>query len=213
MRSIGAISFVCIISDHIVSVHPGAATLSIQVEDDVLIALRRITRSIDLHSRGLLHECGMTIPQLAALRAAAQLQPVSMSTLARAIHVSQATLTGILDRLERRGLVQRVRSGTDRRSVVVEVTTGGGELLQSAPSLLQERFRRQLSQLQEWEQTQMLSTLQRIASMMEAEEIAAAPVPAPEEGPAEDVSLYSPDQSEPAAGSGAGVPVEAAPPQ
>jgi DNA-binding MarR family transcriptional regulator len=187
--------------------------LSIQVEDEVIIALRRITRAIDLHSRGLLHECGMTVPQLAALRAAGRLQPVAISMLARAIHVSQATLTGILDRLERRGLVRRVRSGTDRRSIVVELTTEGMELLQSAPSLLQERFRRKLSELQEWERTQMLSTLQRIASMMEAEEIVTAPAPIPVAAPPGDVPRYLKDmlgQSEPAAGDGAGGSVEVA---
>lgn len=139
------------------------------IENEIIIALRRITRAIDLHSRGLLHEYGMTVPQLAALHAAGELQPVSMSALARAIHVSQATLTGILDRLERRHLVQRVRSGTDRRSLVVELTAQGRELLESAPSLLQDRFRCELTRLRQWEQTQMLATLQRIASMMDAE--------------------------------------------
>ncbi|HBL47553.1 MAG TPA: hypothetical protein DDZ90_29625, partial [Planctomycetaceae bacterium] len=44
------------------------------------------------------------------------------------------------------------------------------------PSLLQDRFRRELLMLQQWEQTQMLSTLQRIASMMDAENIDASPV-------------------------------------
>jgi DNA-binding MarR family transcriptional regulator len=141
--------------------------LSPGIENEFIIALRRITRAIDLHSRGLLHEYGMTLPQLAALRATEELQPVSMSVLARQIHVSQATLTGILDRLERRQFVQRFRSGTDRRSVVVELTPQGYELLKSAPSLLQDRFRRELLRLQPWEQTQMLSTLQRIASMMD----------------------------------------------
>ena len=56
------------------------------------------------------------------------------------------------------------------------MTDEGLTILQTAPSLLQDRFRRELLKLQEWEQTQMLATLQRIASMMDAEEIDAAPV-------------------------------------
>ena len=146
------------------------------VEDQVIVALRRITRAIDLHSRELMQQFGLTAPQLASLQAIERLQPVTGVALARSIHLSQATLTGILTRLESRGLVSRERSGSDRRNVVVELTDEGRAVLESAPSLLQDSFRRELLKLHEWEQTQMLATLQRIASMMDAEEIDAAPV-------------------------------------
>lgn len=150
------------------------ATLS--VEDQVIVALRRITRAIDLHSKGLVNEVGLTAPQLATLLAVRRLHPISVGALAKSVHLSQATMTGILNRLEKRGLVERSRSGNDRRSVVVELTLQGDQLVAAAPSLLQDRFRRELLTLQEWEQTQMLSTLQRIASMMDAEDIDASPV-------------------------------------
>ena len=146
------------------------------LEDQVIVALRRITRAIDLHSRELMQQVGLTAPQLAALKAIARLQPVTMGALAKSIHLSQATLTGILTRLETRNLVSRVRSVSDRRTVVVEVTEEGRAVLSDAPSLLQEQFRRELLKLQEWEQTQMLAALQRIATMMDAEEIDAAPL-------------------------------------
>ena len=142
----------------------------------MLVALRRITRAIDLHSRGLLQQAGLTAPQLATLRAVERLQPISTGALAKSIHLSQATVTGILTRLESRGFVSRVRSDKDRRTVVVELTEQGSTVLDNSPSLLQDRFRRELLMLQEWEQTQMLATLQRIAAMMDAEDIDAAPV-------------------------------------
>ena len=145
----------------------------LELEDQVIVALRRITRAIDLHSRGLLQRYGLTAPQLAALQAIRRLGPVTVGMLARSIHLSQATLTGILSRLEGRTLVQRMRDGADRRSVVVQLTEAGTELLASAPSLLQDRFRDALMKLQQWERTQMLATLQRIASMMDAEDIEA----------------------------------------
>ncbi|HYW78704.1 MAG TPA: MarR family transcriptional regulator [Thermoguttaceae bacterium] len=162
------------------------------LEDQVIVALRRITRAIDLHSRELMQQAGLTAPQLAALQAIAKLQPVTMGALARVIHLSQATLTGILNRLEARSLVSRARSTSDRRTVVVELTEQGRSVLESAPSLLQDRFRRELLKLQQWEQTQMLATLQRIASMMDAEEIDAAPVLAAGDARAtsEDVSQF-----------------------
>jgi DNA-binding MarR family transcriptional regulator len=146
------------------------------VEDQVIVALRRITRAIDLHSRELMQQIGLTAPQLAALKAIARLQPVTVGALAKSIHLSQATLSGILTRLETRILVSRVRSVSDRRTVVVELTEEGRAVLENAPSLLQDQFRRELLKLQDWEQTQMLAALQRIATMMDAEGIDAAPI-------------------------------------
>jgi DNA-binding MarR family transcriptional regulator len=133
-------------------------------------------RAVDLHSHRLSDRCGLTGPQLAILREAARLERPSAGELARAAHLSQATLTGILDRLERRGLIVRQRDVQDRRIVSVSVTDMGHAMLRKAPSLLQDRFREELVDLEEWERTMILGTLQRIARMMEAEGIEAAPV-------------------------------------
>jgi len=149
---------------------------TLSIENQVIVALRRISRAIDLHSRALVQQHGLTAPQLAALRAVGELQPVSVTGVAKAIHLSLATVTGIFNRLEGRALVRRSRNGEDRRSVLVELTEAGAELLESAPSLLQDRFRSELTRLQQWEQTQLLASLQRIAAMMDAEGIQAAPV-------------------------------------
>ncbi|EMB18526.1 transcriptional regulator, MarR family protein [Rhodopirellula europaea 6C] len=80
-----------------------------------------------------------------------------------------------MQRLERRGLVGRSRSDKDRRSVLISITQDGESLLNHSPSLLQDRFRSALSELQSWEQLQILSTLQRVASLMGAEAIDASP--------------------------------------
>lgn len=162
------------------------------LEDQVIVALRRITRAIDLHSRELMHDVGLTAPQLAALQEIGKLQPITVGALAKSIHLSQATLTGILTRLENRNLVCRVRSVSDRRNVMVELTEDGQAVLKDAPSLLQDQFRRELLRLQEWEQSQMLATLQRIAAMMDAETIEAAPMLAtgPATATSEEVSEF-----------------------
>ncbi len=166
---------------------------SLPLEDQVISALRRITRATDLHSRVLLQKHGLTSPQLSVLQAGSKLlQPVSVGAIAREIHLSQGTVTGILGRLEKRGFIYRSRDDRDRRSVVVELTPSGAELVNEAPSLLQDRFHRELARLEEWEQTMILATLQRIASMMDAGEIEAAPVLVPGVASAqvEDLSRY-----------------------
>lgn len=149
---------------------------SLPLEEQVIAALRRITRAIDLHSRLLLQKNGLTTPQLAALQSIQRLQPITVGGVARDIYLGQATVTGILGRLEKRRLVSRARGDRDRRSVVVQLTDDGAKMVREAPSLLQDRFHRELAKLQEWEQTMILATLQRIASMMDAEDIDAAPV-------------------------------------
>jgi DNA-binding MarR family transcriptional regulator len=85
-------------------------------------------------------------------------------------------VSGVLDRLERRELVRRERSDRDRRAVAVTVTEKGEKLLRESPSLLQDRFREGLAQLEGWERHGLLSALERVAAMMDAERIKAAPV-------------------------------------
>lgn len=145
------------------------------IEDRILVAIRRIIRAIDLHSRALLDECGLTGPQLAALQVLARAGGLSGTELARRLQVGQATVSGILDRLEKRGLVARSKNGDDRRAIAVTLTDEGRKLAAAAPPLLQERFRRRLEAIQEWERTMMLAALQRIAAMMDAEEMPASP--------------------------------------
>ena len=173
---------------------------NLSIENQVIVALRRISRAIDLYSRALMQGYGLTAPQLAALQAVGELQPVPVSGVARSIHLSLVTVTGIFNRLETRELVKRSRNGRDRRTVMVELTDGGAELLKAAPSLLQDRLRRELAKLEQWEQTQLLASLQHIASMMDAEEIEAAPVLAPGIVTAlpEDVSRYLEEAVKPA---------------
>ena len=149
------------------------------MENQIVAAIRRIMRAVDLHSRRLADEHGLTGPQLATLQAAASLGESSTGVLARAVHLSGPTVTGILDRLTKRGLVDRTRNGQDRRSVTIRLTSAGVAVLAAAPSLLQDRFRQELVSLEEWEQTTILATLQRIAAMMDAESLDASPLLVP----------------------------------
>jgi DNA-binding MarR family transcriptional regulator len=141
------------------------------VHEQVLMSLRQIIRAVDLHSRKLVHDHGLTGPQLLVLRTLDRMGVVPVGTLAKEIILSHATVTGVLDRLEKRVLVRRTRSDLDKRKVLVGVTEAGLVILESAPSLLQEDFVERLSKLKPWEQTLILSSVQRIASMMQADEL------------------------------------------
>ena len=148
--------------------------------DSILSAIRRVVRAIDLDSKQMVRDYSVTGPQLVTLRAIAKHGPIQVTALARAINLSQPTVTGILFRLDQQGLIKRERNELDRRAVTSTITTSGLAVLRHTPTLLEDRFRRELSRLEEWEQTQTLATLQRIAAMMEADNIAADPILATE---------------------------------
>ncbi|MDT8383139.1 MAG: MarR family transcriptional regulator [Gammaproteobacteria bacterium] len=145
------------------------------IGDKVIIALRRVIRAVDLHSRTLVQSHGLTGPQALILKALRQ-GSLPAGELATRVSLSQGTVTDILIRLEQRGLLKRIRDTTDKRRVLVEATAAGMTLLRQSPPLLQERFVERFTNLHEWEQTQLLASLQRIAAMMDAEDIDAAPV-------------------------------------
>lgn len=148
---------------------------NMDVCDSVLINLRKITQSIDLHSRYLVRQFGLTGPQLVILQELSKLGEISVGDLSRAISLSQATVTGILERLENRGLIIRRRDEKDKRRVMVQATEACKTLLDKAPPPIQESFIRQFGSLQVWEQTMILSALQRLVSMMDAKSLKAAP--------------------------------------
>ena len=147
------------------------------ITDSVLVAFRKIIQSIDLHSRYLVKTVGLTGPQLIALREISRSSDVSLGDVARAISLSQATVTGIIERLEKQRLVGRRYSEIDRRKVLVHITEEGRQLLDVAPPLLQESFMRRFNSLQDWEQAMILSSLQRIVSMLDAKSMKVDPSP------------------------------------
>jgi DNA-binding MarR family transcriptional regulator len=139
-------------------------------------ALRRIIRAIDLHSRALVQRFGLTGPQLVVLKELMEKSPQSVSELTAAVNLSQATVTGILDRLNAKAMVTRVRDVSDKRKVMVSPTPKAEDALAGAPPLLQEHFTEAFARLPDWEQTQILSSLQRIVALMEAGDVEAGPI-------------------------------------
>jgi DNA-binding MarR family transcriptional regulator len=143
---------------------------------DVLIALRKIMRAIDLHSRSLSREYGVTGPQLLILQEIANRNGISITELGKTISLSQATVTDIISRLEKKQLVVKRRSEIDKRRVELFETGTCRALLEKAPPPLQERFVKRFSKLEEWEQLMILSALQRMVEIMAPVDLDASPI-------------------------------------
>lgn len=132
----------------------------------VLSTLRKIIRAIDIHSRQLSKQYGLTGPQLVVISEIGQSGPMTIGELARRVSLSQATVTTILDRLEAKALANRVRGSEDKRRVYVDITEKARSILETHPNFLQEGFVKRFNALEDWEQTLILSSIQRIAAMM-----------------------------------------------
>ncbi|MBU0507613.1 MarR family transcriptional regulator [bacterium] len=144
--------------------------------DRVLVSLRQIIRALDSHSRQLSQDHGLTVPQLVLLKEIGRCGSVSVGDLAREVSLSQATVTSILDRLEQRQLMTRKRGESDKRLVYVQLTMQGKTVLAGAPPLLQEQFVESFENLKDWEQSLILSSLERVADMMGIMDEGAAPM-------------------------------------
>jgi DNA-binding MarR family transcriptional regulator len=94
-----------------------------------------------------------------------------VTEIAKQISLSQATVTTILDRLEQQGFIVRKRGQSDKRKVYIEASDKTRAILENKPSLLQADFIHRFNRLKDWEQNLLLSSLQKIAAMMEAEEL------------------------------------------
>lgn len=142
---------------------------------DVLRSLRRIFHAVDRHSRlARLH--GLTEPQSVCLNAIDQMTHINPGQLAKTVSLSPPTVTGILDRLERRDLIKRERTASDKRQVVVCLTDNGRKVLKNSPPSLQECFTRRLTGLPESRQRQIAKALNEVVKLLEAEDIEAAPL-------------------------------------
>jgi DNA-binding MarR family transcriptional regulator len=95
--------------------------------------IRRIFYVLAEQSRKAEQKTGLTGSQLWVIKILEELSPMKVTDLARRMYLHPATMVGLLDRLEAKGLVQRSRSDKDRRVVHIIITDQGRELVQNSP--------------------------------------------------------------------------------
>lgn len=150
--------------------------MTLSVETEVLSALRRLIRATDLDARKLARQTKLTTSQLLVMELLASGVELTVGGIAERVGLAQGTVTTMIDRLEKRDLVSRRKGNSDRRQVKVSLKPEGRKLLAEAPTALQTRFLENFAGLQGWEKAAILSSLQRLVDLMEAEELDASPV-------------------------------------
>lgn len=137
---------------------------------EILITLRQISRAMSIYSKFLDKNYGLTSPQLLILHELFQSDQIAIGEIARKINLSQATVTDIVDRIEIKGLVTRTKTDLDRRQVLIKITSSGKNIITKKLSLLQKDFLAKFNQLQKWEQHLLLSSVEKIALMMQTKD-------------------------------------------
>ncbi|MCZ7676538.1 MAG: MarR family transcriptional regulator [Roseovarius sp.] len=144
--------------------------------DVCLIALRRILRATDTYARELAQSAGLTAVQFRALQLIAETGHTTATGIAQRMLVSQATVTALVDKLVRKGLVMREKSHTDRRQTNIILTDLGRATIDNAPDPLQQQFVKRFEALEDWEQSMLVAALERVAMMLNAADLDAAPL-------------------------------------
>lgn len=144
----------------------------------ILIQIRRIVRSINLESKKVQKDFSVSIPQILCLeylKASPNYQSTQRA-IREHLSLNSSTVTGIISRLENRGLLARLPKSGDKRVTHITLTSTGDELLRKTPGLLQERLAGKLKHLSDQELIKMSNSLDLLIEMLEIEEGEDVPV-------------------------------------
>lgn len=124
--------------------------------------LPRLGREMSCYDRTSFPQGDVTLPQLWTLEHLMECSACTMCALAERLHLQCSTTTGLVDRLARRGLVQRRRSQTDRRVVRVALTAKGRRCMDATRRQKQATLVRWFSRLTRAERMNFLVTIEKL---------------------------------------------------
>ncbi len=136
-------------------------------------SLRRIFKAIHDYSKDVSAKFGITGPQLWALKTIAQEGSMPLGELSRQMYLHPSTISGVIDRLEAKGYVARVRDTDrgDRRVINVELTLKGKRLVSKAPNPIQGKMLYGLRKLKKEEIDLIYQSVQKLVKIMEAQDL------------------------------------------
>ena len=131
-----------------------------------LTAMRKILRTTELNSKQIMSETGLTPSQLIFMQILDEEREQTAGHVAARMGITQATTTALLQKLEAMGLIQRRRGEHDRRQAWLSLTPAGQKALAIAPDGAHALFHKQFVELEDWEQSMLIASLERVAAML-----------------------------------------------
>ena len=142
----------------------------------ILNAIRQIIRAVDIDSRNLAAQHHVTGPQLMCLMAVVENGSITSTDVAGRVHLDPSTLVGVLDRLEKKGLIRRERSHEDRREIHLTATEAGRKLAARTPYPMQHALGEKLKSISASEHEQIARCMERLVSLIGADKLDGGPM-------------------------------------
>jgi DNA-binding MarR family transcriptional regulator len=146
-------------------------TKSVMVAE-IIDDIRRIFQVLKERSRSVENETSLTGSQLWVVKILDETSPLKVSELARRMYLHPATMVGLTDRLEAKGLVQRSRSEKDRRIVYIDLTEKGRELVKNSPEVVQSLLVKGLEIHTEQKLKKIAGGLEELVKILGVQEVA-----------------------------------------
>ena len=137
----------------------------------IIFSIRKLMQARELYTKELEKKYHVSAPQLNCLIALYENGPLPPSQIARHIMVKSSTVTGIIDRLEQKGLVKRLRNSPDRRVITIELTETGKGLARDTPPPIQQKIVDGLKRLSEVETDQIVLGLTKLTNMLDVQDL------------------------------------------
>lgn len=138
---------------------------------EIIYSIRRLMQAGELYTKELNKIYNISSAQLNCLLALHENGSLPPSQIARLIMVNSSTVTGIIDRLEHKGLVKRMRISADRRVITVELTKNGKVLAENAPPPIQQKLFDGLSKLSRKEIKNVADYLLKLTDMLDVKDL------------------------------------------
>ncbi|MEE4355560.1 MAG: MarR family transcriptional regulator [Desulfococcaceae bacterium] len=145
-----------------------------QAENEMLIkeivdTVRKLSRAVHMDPSGMSKEFGLTDTQSGVLRMLAQSGPISSAQLSRKLFVTPSNMTGIIDRLEKKKLVERIRKTGDRRVALISLTEEGNSISPFLPDPIEKKLIKGLADLEPEKVRCLLASLEHILHLIGTE--------------------------------------------
>jgi DNA-binding MarR family transcriptional regulator len=145
---------------------------------EIIVSIRKIVRSLNLESKAIQKDFGLSITQLLCL---GHLQNSldyrsTHKDLMELLSLNSSTVSGILNRLEKRGYIARLSNEFDKRSKLILLTASGIKLLEETPNVLHDRLAEKLSKLTLENKQMVQNSLNIVILAMDIREMEASPL-------------------------------------
>lgn len=145
---------------------------------EILIKVRKIVRSINLESKKIQKEYGVSIPQVLCLNYLhdSENYQATQGQIKKFLNLNSSTVSGIINRLEKKGFLARLPKSGDKRVVNIALTSAGDKLLDQIPALLHEQLSEKLEKLQANKITEIEESLDTLINLLNIESLEASPL-------------------------------------